>query len=371
MRAVVFPRHGGADVLEYREDYPAPQPGPGEALVRIHASGINQVDRVVRAGYPGLAVALPHVLGGDIAGVVEAVGPPAPSAAARPSPAAGGPAAPAGAAESPAGTPAPLTPGARVVAYPLLPCYACALCAAGKLNLCQRLSYFGMHVPGGYAQYAAVPSYNLVRLPDSVSFEQAAALPVAGLTALHALTAVGELQAGQTFFIWGGSGPLGMMAIQIARLLGATVLATGGSPAKLAAMRAAGADHVFNRHTDDVAARVMELCPAGVDLALDYVGPETFNTTLGLLKKGGTLALCGMLTGRETTLNIHATYLKHISIKGLYLGRKDELETLVEWVAAGRLHPVIDSVLPLAEARTAHEKLERGDYSGKIVLAVD
>jgi NADPH:quinone reductase-like Zn-dependent oxidoreductase len=260
--------------------------------------------------------------------------------------------------------------GSRVLVYPLLPCYDCPLCREGKLNLCQRWRYFGLQVPGGYAEYVAVPFYNLVPLPDSVSFTDAVSLPVAGLTALHALRTVGELQPGQTFFIWGGTGALGVMAIQLAKQLGATVIATGGSAEKLAAMQALGADCVINRHTEDVPARVMEFVPAGVDLALDYVGPATFNTTLGLLKKGGAMLLCGILTGRETTFNIHVAYMKHVSVKGLYLGRKAELETLVEWLAAGRIKPVIDSVLPLAGARTAHDKLEHNDYLGKMVLTV-
>jgi NADPH:quinone reductase-like Zn-dependent oxidoreductase len=343
MRAVIIPRHGGPDVLEYREDFPPPQPGPGEALVRVHATGVNQIDRVVRLGYPGVAMPLPHVCGGDIAGVVAALGP---------------------------DTPGP-DPGTRVVVYPLLPCYDCALCAAGRLNLCQRWRYFGLHVQGGYAEYVAVPQYNLVPLPDSVSFADAVTLPVAGLTAWHALRTVGALQPGQTFFIWGGTGALGMLAIQLARQLGASVVATGGSPAKLEAMRAVGADCVIDRHTEDVPTRVLEFAPAGVDLALDYVGPETFNTTLGLLKKGGALLLCGMLTGRETTFNIHQAYMKHISVKGLYLGQKDELATLVDWLAGGRIRAAIDSVLPLSEARAAHTKLETGDYCGKIVLRID
>ena len=343
MRAVIIKEHGDLDVLSYVDDFPRPQPEPGEALVRVHATGINQVDRVVRMGYPGIGIPLPHVPGGDIAGVVEELG---------------------------AGASTPL-PGTRVLAYPLVSCGECPLCGEGKTNLCTQWRYLGLHRNGGYSEYVSVPTANLIPLPESVGFTDAVCLPVAGLTALHALRTVGDLQPGQNFFIWGGTGSVGTMAIQIAKKLGATVTATGGTADKLQSMLALGADNVINRFDEDVPARMAELYPGGVDLALDYVGPQTFEKTMGMLKKGGSMMLCGMLTGRETNFSIQQAYLKHISIKGLYLGTKEELTELLSWFDAGLITPVIDSVIPLAEIRRAHERLESGQYFGKIAISMD
>jgi NADPH:quinone reductase-like Zn-dependent oxidoreductase len=340
VRAVIIPQHGGIEVLSYVSDYPTPTPGPGEALIRVHAGGINQIDRFVRAGYPGIGITLPHIPGGDAAGVLEALGPDT---------------------QGP-----PL--GTRVVAYPLGSCGQCQLCAEGKPNLCLKWQYLGLHRHGGYAEYTVVPAAALVPLPDAVGFQDAVCLPIAGLTALHALKTVGGLRAGQSFFIWGGSGALGTLAIQIGKQLGATVIATAGSAEKLEMMRALGADLVLNRREDDVPARVADICPAGVDVALDYVGPETFNTTIGMLKKGGELLFCGMMTGRETSFNIQQAYLKHISVKGLYLGTREEMTEVTAWMAEGRIKAQIAHVFPLEQAAEAQRLLESGAYFGKIVL---
>ncbi len=342
MRAITIPAHGGREVLTPVTDFPTPEPGPGEVLLKVGVTGLNRIDLVVRGGYPGIEIPLPHIPGGDIAGTVSGLG------------------------EGVTG----VDVGSRAVVYPLVPCGECPLCAQSTPNLCLKWKYFGLHLKGGCAEYVVVPAENLVPLPDSVSFEDAVALPVAGLTAMHALSTVGELKSGETFFIWGGSGGLGTIAIQIAKRIGATVIATANSSEKLDVMRELGADHVLNRATDDVAAEVRKIAPAGVDAILDYVGPETFPTSFDLLKKGGRMLLCGMITGRETTLSIHMTYLKHVSIRGLYLGTREELAELVDWVADGTVRPHIDSVLPLEETSEAHHRMEAGDFIGKIALRV-
>ncbi|MCH7472929.1 zinc-binding dehydrogenase [bacterium] len=342
MRAIVMSEHGGPEVLKYAADFPAPEPGAGEVLVKVEASGLNRIDLVVRQGYPGIGIPLPHIPGGDIAGAVAELGD-----------GAGG-----------------IEQGARVLVYPLVACHECPLCMEGKPNLCVAWKYFGMHLAGGYAGYVAVPSENLIALPDTVSFEDAVSLPVAGLTAFHALKTVGELREGQTFFIWGGAGALGTIAIQVAKQLGATVIATGGSEEKLELMKALGADHVLNRRTEDVPARVKEIAPAGVDLVLEYVGPETFPQSFEMLKKGGCMMLCGMITGRETPLNLQLTYLKHLSIKGLYLGTKEELTELLGWMAEGRVKAQIGRRFALEEAAEAQRVLASGEVAGKIVLQI-
>jgi NADPH:quinone reductase-like Zn-dependent oxidoreductase len=341
MRAITIPRHGDRDVLTYVTDFPKPEIKPDEILIQVAATGLNQVDLVVRRGYPGIPIPLPHIPGGDIVGTVVEIG-----------------------AEV-----YPKLLGKRIAAYPLIACGQCELCQAGKPNLCLQWKFFGLHLKGGYAEYVAIPAENAFVLPDSISFEDAVGLPVAGLTAMHGLKTVGELKEGQTFYIWGGTGGLGTMAIQIAKQLGATVIATGNSKEKLDVMRALGADHVFNRLTDDVQAEVMKLYPNGIDLIVDYVGPETFPKSFQMVKKGGRILLCGIITGREVSpFSLHMTYLRHLSIQGLYLGTQDEFRELIDWTADGLIKPCIGAVLPLEDAAEAQRRLESGEFIGKIVL---
>ena len=259
--------------------------------------------------------------------------------------------------------------GTRVVVYPLIGCGQCPQCLDGKPNICLNWKFIGLHLHGGYAEYALAPAANV--LPISIPFEEAVTVPVAGLTAYHGLVNVGELKLGQIFFIWGGAGGLGTMAIQIAKHLGATVIATAGSEKKLESMKKLGADHVLNRFKDDIAGEVKKIAPFGVDLLLNYVGPQTFQTSFDMLKKGGTMLLCGIITGRETNFSIHQTYLRHLSIKGVYLGTKDEMQALLRLVEQGIIRPYAGVTLPLAEAAEGHRLVESGESIGKIALRVE
>jgi len=334
MKAILLHEHGGPERLVYG-DTEAPALAKGEALVRVQATSVNRADTVIRRGYPGLKVPLPHILGGDIAGVVEQVSPGVTGWA----------------------------PGDRVVCYPM----ALEDGYDGDDFWGVGWQYFGMHRKGAYADFVNVPASSLVRLPDRVPFEAAACLPVAALTAEHALN-VGQLAVGRTLFFWGGSGGMGTLLIQLARRRGVRVITTASSPEKMRLLESLGADHVFNHRDDDVVARVREAAPAGVDAVLDYVGPATYERSFGLLKKGGTILWCGMITGRETTVNIQALYLKHASIRGLYLGTIRELQAVVAAVADGTVRPHIQATMPLADAARAHALMESGSYSGKIVL---
>ena len=338
MKAVVMPQHGGRETLQYISDSPDPKPGKGEVLVKVAATGINNVDLVNRRGYPGITIPMPHILGSEIAGTVEKLG-----------------------AEVTG-----ITLGTRVVVYPLIGCGKCQPCRDGRPNICLNWRFIGLHLDGGYAEYVTVPADNLI--PLTMSFHEAVSIPVAGLTAYHALKTVGELKPGQIFFIWGGAGGLGTMAIQIAKNLGAKVIATGSTQKKLDVIRKLGADLALNRLTDDIPAQVKKYAPDGVDLILDYVGPATFSTSFSMLRKGGTLLLCGIITGRETNFSIHQTYLRHLSIKGLYMGTKAEMVELLRLVEEKKVTPHIENVLDLREASEGHRLMESGESIGKIVL---
>jgi len=338
MKAVVMPQHGGRETLQYISDSPDPKPGKGEVLVKVAATGINNVDLVNRRGYPGITIPMPHILGSEIAGTVEKLG-----------------------AEVTG-----ITLGTRVVVYPLIGCGKCQPCRDGRPNICLNWRFIGLHLDGGYAEYVTVPADNLI--PLTMSFHEAVSIPVAGLTAYHALKTVGELKPGQIFFIWGGAGGLGTMAIQIAKNLGAKVIATGSTQKKLDVIRKLGADLALNRLTDDIPAQVKKYAPDGVDLILDYVGPATFSTSFSMLRKGGTLLLCGIITGQETNFSIHQTYLRHLSIKGLYMGTKAEMVELLRLVEEKKVTPHIENVLDLREASEGHRLMESGESIGKIVL---
>lgn len=334
MKAALLNEHGGPDRLVYGDCDP-PALAPDEVLVRVQATSVNRLDTVVRRGYPGLTVPLPHILGGDIAGVIEAVSPGI----------------------------AGWTPGDRVVCYPMV----LESGPDGDEFWTVSWQYFGMHRKGAYADFVNVPVSSLMSLPDRVPFEAAACLPVAGLTAEHALN-VGALTAGQTLFFWGGSGGMGTLLIQLAKRRGVHVITTASSAEKMRLVESLGADHVFNHRDDDVVARVRAVAPAGVDAVLDYVGPTTYPQSFGLLKRGGVILWCGMITGREATVDIQALYLKHAGIRGLYLGTIRELRAVVAALADGSLRPHIHAIMPLADAARAHALMDSGSHAGKIVL---
>lgn len=340
MKAIVLDRFGGPEVLEWR-DVPEPACGPGEALIDVKACGINHLDLWVRKGLPGLDPEMPHILGNDVAGVVAKVG---------------------------ADVREP-QPGDRVVVLPTLSCGACAACAAGDDNLCREYDVLGRERNGGYAERVAVPARNCLPCPGNLSFEQAAAVPLVFLTAWHMLVGRAALRAGEDCLVIGAGSGVGSAAIQIARLLGARVIATAGSAAKLEHARRLGANDVIDHATQDLAAETRRLTSKkGVEVVLEHVGGEVFERAVAALARNGRLVTCGATIGARVTLDLNLLFGRHLTLMGSWMGRRSELVEVLRLVEAGRLAPVVDRVMPLAEARSAHQRLEAREHFGKIVL---
>ena len=340
MKAVVFERCGGPEVLELRE-VPDPRPRPDEVVVRVKACGINHLDLWVRAGLPGLDPEMPHILGNDVVGVALEVGPVARH----------------------------VKPGDRVLVCPTLSCGTCARCHAGDDHLCRQYDVLGRRRNGGYAEQVAVPGVNCLPYPGELSWTDAAAVPLVFLTAWHMLVGRATLRPGETCLVIGGGSGVGSAAVQIARLLGARVIATASDPAKLERLRALGADEVVNHASEDLTARVRALtAKQGVDVVFEHVGGPVFERAVSALARNGRLVTCGATIGGQATLDLNLLFGRHLTLLGSWMGRRAELIEALRFVADGRLKPVVDSVMPLAEARRAHERLEARAHFGKVVL---
>jgi NADPH:quinone reductase-like Zn-dependent oxidoreductase len=342
VRAAVMRAHGGPDVLAC-EELPDPVPGPGEALVRVRACALNHLDLWTRRGLPGRTVAFPHVLGNDVAGEVDALGSPLEGIAA----------------------------GTRVMLSPGTSCGRCRPCLAGEDSSCRQYRILGYQIHGGYAERLVCPAANLIPLPDGFSFEEAAAFPLVFLTAWRMLVTRARVRPGEDVLVWAAGSGVGMAAVQVARLFGARVIATAGSDAKLARARELGADAVINHHAADVVAEVKRLThKKGADVVVEHVGQASWERSILALAQGGRLVTCGATSGPQGATDLRYVFSRQLSLLGSYMGSKAELLDAARFFFARRLQAVIHAVLPLCEARRAHEMMEASEHFGKIVLAV-
>lgn len=340
MNAAVIERHGEPDVIRYRQ-WPDPDPRPGEVLVRVRACALNHRDIWVRRGLR--ETRLPHILGTDIAGEVAAVGP-----------AVSG-----------------LAIGSKVILLPTLTCGRCGFCLSGADNACPEIKVLGGAVDGGYAELVAVPARNVFPMPGRLAFTEAAAIPVAFLTAWHMLVTRGGLRPGETVLVVGASSGIGSAAIQIAKLYGARVLASAGTADKQKRCLELGADATIDYRTQSVSQEVRRLTDGrGADLVFEHVGPATWAESLKSLARRGRLVVCGQTTGNEVTLPLIQFFAQNQTIHGTFIGTAGEFFELLRQVSAGRLRPVVDKVFPLSDAAEAHRRMERGEHMGKIVLSV-
>ncbi len=339
MRAAIFHENGGPEVIEI-EDVARPDPGAGEVLVRVTAAAMNHLDLWVRRGLP-IETTMPHIGGSDIAGVVEAVGDGV----------------------------ATLERGTRVVVNPALSCGSCPACTAGREAMCWNFRLLGEHTNGGFAEYVAAPAANVHRIPDAMSFEIAAALPVSYQTAWRALISRASLRAGEDVLVLGASGGTAIAAIQIARLAGARVFAVTSGPANVERVRALGADVVYDRLSVDFSRQVYhDTGKRGVDVVVENVGQVTWKGSLRALARGGRLVTYGATSGAAGETDLNLLFWKQLQIIGSTMASRAEFEAMLRVAFSGKLEPVIDRIMKLSEARAAHERLESGDHFGKIVL---
>ena len=342
MKTVLFRQHGGPEVLEYT-DFPTPEPKPGEVLIRLRAAALNRMDIMVRNGWPGLKLELPHINGADGAGNVAALG------------------------EGVDGFEAE----ERVVINPNLGCGECEFCRAGRDNLCLNWHLLGETVRGTYAEYVAVRARQLYKLPADFDYHQAAAAALVYQTAWHSLVVRGNLQKGETILIVGAGGGVNTASIQIAHYVGARVLAVGSDAGKLERAKSIGADVLIDRSKEADWSKSVFLATEkrGVDVVVDNVG-TTFMQSLRTLRKGGRLLTVGNSGGPRFEIDNRYMFAKHLSIIGSTMSTIAEFNEVMDLIVAGKLKPVLDTAYPLPEAAAAQERLWKNENFGKITLDI-
>ena len=345
MRALALTQLGEPEQLAVLELPPPVLRRDDEVLVRIRCAALNHLDLFLTRGVKGITLSFPHVVGTDGAGIVEAVG--SQVTAAR--------------------------PGDRVALNPGVSCGECPLCRAGEEPYCRDFQILGEHRPGTAAELVVVPERNVAKIPDNMPWPVAAALPLSTLTAWRMLTTRARVTKGESVLIWGAGGGVSLAALQIAKELGARVIVTGSSAAKLAKARELGADVVFD-HTahapEEIARDVRKLTSAGADVVVDSVGRATWDASLRALRPGGRLVTCGATTGPEVGLDLRRLFWFQWTLLGSTMGTAREFAEVMDLAGQGKFWPVIDSVVPLEAGRSAYERMARGEQLGKLVLEV-
>ena len=342
MKTTLFRNHGGPEVLEFT-DFPTPQPRAGEVLIRIHAAALNRMDVMVRNGWPGLKLELPHINGADGAGEVSALGKDVTE----------------------------LNVGDRVAINANLGCGKCDYCLNNQDNMCRAWHLLGETIRGTYAEYICLPTRQLYKLPDNFDFHASAAAALVYQTAWHSIAKRGEVKAGETVAIVGAGGGVNSACIQVAKFLGARVVVIGSNAIKLKKAEAVGADILIDRSKEEDWSKAVFIATnkQGVDIIIDNVG-TTFPLSLRALKKGGRLLTVGNSGAPRFEIDNRYIFAKHLSIIGSTMSTISDFNEAMDLVVAGRLKPIIDTSFPLKEAALAQARLWRGENFGKITLDI-
>ena len=338
MKAVRIHEFGGPEVLKF-EDVPQPTLRKDQVLVRVKACALNHLDLWIRKGLPG--VKLPHINGSDVSGDIAEVGEYITD----------------------------LKPGQRVLLAPLTFCNHCAECTVGRQNFCPLFSVLGYLNDGGNAEFIAAPRVSVIPIPDSLTYDEAASVPLVFLTAWHMLVGRAQVKPGQTVLVLGAGSGVGSAAIQIAKMWGARVITTAGDETKLEKGRDLGADYTINHYKQKISEEVRKItAKRGADVVIEHVGAATWDESVKSLRPGGTLVTCGATTGPEGKIDIRFLFSRQLSYLGSYMGSMGELHEVLKFVFSGQLKPVVDRSFPLREVKAAHEHLERSAQFGKVIL---
>ncbi len=343
MKAIQLVAHGTPGKFELR-DVPDPKPGPGEAVVQVQSCGLNHLDLWLEAGGLPIPVQLPRTPGGEVAGKIVELG----------------------AADN---SGAKWNIGDAVAVQSNIFCGECEFCRKGQESLCLRGEILGVQRDGGFAEKVLVPARALVKLPDGLEFDASAALTLAGSTAMHMLTDRAEVHQGGWVLVMGGASGVGSAAIQIAKHLGAHVISTGSTEAKRSLAKHLGADFVVDSSDANWPAEIRKITnKRGVDLVVEHVGGEVLLKCFECLARGGTIVTCGATAGREVQFNLWPFFVKQHRFIGSYGRNRVDLATTLQWAAAGRLKPVIDSIFPLDQTAAAFAKLRGRHALGKVLV---
>lgn len=341
MQAIRFRRQGPPEVLQV-ETCPDPaSPGPGEVLIEVRAAGVNHLDIWCRREVPGIA--MPRIPGADAAGVIRATGP---------------------------GVTA-FTPGDRVLIDPGFSCGSCPACARHEASLCPNYGILGESCDGTYCELLTLPASSCHPLPPGWSFAEAAAFPLVATTAWRMCVGRGQLKAGETVLILGAAAGVGVLCIQIAKMLGCKVIATASSAEKRSLCASLGADHCIDYTQEGWTREVRAITgKAGVCATVDYIGKTTWRDSVRLTRSGGRILTCGATTGRDPATDLNHIFFRQLSILGSTMGDPEDLKSALNAAREGHLRPVLDRTLPLNEAASAHQLIEDRAVLGKLVLEV-
>lgn len=338
MRAVRMHEHGGPDVLRL-DEVAAPTPGPGDLLVRMRATTVNHRDVWIRKGHPHPAyhVELPAILGIDISGEIVETG------------------------EEVEG----FSTGERVTANPYIPCGHCGYCLRGHFQYCPKFTVFN----GAYAEFVVIPARQAVKLSPDVSDVDAACFPNTYITAWQMLMGKARVTPDDTVFVWAGTSGLGSAAIEIARLVGAKVIASAGSERKIEVLRGLAPDLILNHSEPDVVDRVLEFTGGtGATVVFEHVGQATWERSLDLAAPGGRIVSAGATSGDDARMDVTRMFVKQLCILGSRLGTMEDALAAGKQLNAGRFKPLVGATIPFEELAEAHRLMEAGEVIGKVVV---